>query len=397
MKRMLAELLRCPETGSHLVLHVFAEDGGEATEGVLVAADGRHWYPVTRSIPRMLPPGLFPRRGFAAEHLLAFQHLGLAAEQDAGGGQASDRPSAAKATSAPAGEGGPLTAVKQRTAESFTFEWKEYDRFGWDDPTFDLERERRVFLRKTVSAEGDWAGELALDAGCGNGRYSYWAARFGATVVAMDLSESVDVACANTRGLDVQVVQGDIFRPPVAPETFARIFSIGVLMLTGDARGATLSLCRLLAPGGELSVNLYGTGNPVYELNDRFIRRFTARMDRADILRFTACMARFADFCSRHHLLNLVNAFIRLEDHPHCIFDWYSAPVTTHHTDGEVASWFRAGGLEVLAVESGRRGSLNRAAGRLLGATAFRAGTSVRLLGGKPTVPGVEGEQRVER
>jgi SAM-dependent methyltransferase/uncharacterized protein YbaR (Trm112 family) len=397
MKRTLTELLRCPETGSRLALHAFAEDGGEVTEGVLVAADGRHWYPLTRSIPRMLSPELFPRGEFAAERRRDLQQLGLEAEQEASRGRSSDGASPAKASPATADEGGGLTAVRQRTAESFAFEWREYQRFGWDDPTFDLERERRVFLQKTVSAERDWAGARTLDAGCGNGRYSYWAARFGAKVVAMDLSESVDGAYANTRGLDVHVVQGDILRPPFAPETFARIFSIGVLMHTGDARRATLSLCRLLAPGGELSINLYGTGNPLYELNDRLIRRFTARMARPDILRFTARMARFADLCARHHLLNLVNAFLRLENHPHCIFDWYSAPVATHHTDGEVASWFRAGGLEVLAVESGRPGSLNRGAGRLLGATAFRAGSSVRLLGRKPTVRGVEGEQRVER
>jgi len=397
MKRTLTELLRCPETGSRLALHVFAEAGGEVTEGVLVAADGRHWYPLTRSIPRLLPPELFPRGDFAAEHRRELEQLGLKAEEALRGSRPSDGASPAKASPATAHEGGGLIAMKQRTAESFTFEWREYQRFGWDDPTFDLERERRVFLQKTVSAEADWAGALTLDAGCGNGRYSYWAARFGAKVVAMDLSESVDGAYANTRGLDVHVVQGDILRPPFAPETFARVFSIGVLMHTGDARRATLSLCGLLAPGGELSINLYGTGNPVYELNDRLVRRFTARMDRRDILRFTARMARFADFCARHHLLNLVNAFIRLENHPHCIFDWYSAPVATHHSDGEVASWFRAGGLEVVAVESGRPGSLNRAAGRLLGATAFRAGSSVRLLGRKPTVRGAEGEQRVDR
>jgi SAM-dependent methyltransferase/uncharacterized protein YbaR (Trm112 family) len=397
MKRTLTELLRCPETGSRLALHVFAEAGGEVTEGVLVAADGRHWYPLTRSIPRLLPPELFPRGDFAAEHRRELEQLGLKAEEALRGSRPSDGASPAKASPATAHEGGGLITMKQRTAESFTFEWREYQRFGWDDPTFDLERERRVFLQKTVSAEADWAGALTLDAGCGNGRYSYWAARFGAKVVAMDLSESVDGAYANTPGLDVHVVQGDILRPPFARETFARVFSIGVLMHTGDARRATLSLCGLLAPGGELSINLYGRGNPVYELNDRLVRRFTARMDRRDILRFTARMARFADFCARHHLLNLVNAFIRLENHPHCIFDWYSAPVATHHSDGEVASWFRAGGLEVVAVESGRPGSLNRAAGRLLGATAFRAGSSVRLLGRKPTVRGAEGEQRVDQ
>ncbi len=287
-----------------------------------------------------------------------------------------------------------LVDVKRRTSESFGFEWTEYGRFGWDDPVFDQARERRVFLRKTISKEEDFAGRLVLDAGCGNGRYSYWAARFGATVVGMDLSSAVDSAYANTGGLDVNIVQGDIFHPPFPGGTFDAVFAIGVLMHTGDARRATRSLARFLRPGGTLTVNVYGKGNPLYELNDRLLRRFTTRMDLDSLGRFTDRMAVVADFCARHHLLNIVNAFVRLESHPHCIFDWYSAPVATHHVDGEVVSWFRERDLKVLAVESGRPDSLNRFVGRLLGATAFRGGSSVRVQGRKPVVGGREKEAR---
>jgi len=134
-----------------------------------------------------------------------------------------------------------------------------------------------------------------------------------------------------------------------------------------------------------LTVNLYGSGNPLYELADRLIRRFTTRMDRRALCRFTEKMARAAHFCDRHHLLNIVNAFVRLENHPHCIFDWYSAPVASHHVDREAVAWFKECHLDVLAVESGREDSLNRWVGRVLGATAFRAGSSVRVQGRKPT------------
>jgi len=364
MKRRLARLLRCPRTGSRLRLRAFARDGDEVVEGVLLSAEAGLWYPVTRGVPRMLSPDLFDRREFVAEHRRRLRRMGLAVEA----GPVADT----------------LVGVKQQTSESFGFEWEEYKRFGWDDPVFDLQREHRVFLRKTVSTEGDWGEKLVLDAGCGNGRYCYWAARFGASVVGMDLSEAVESAYENTRGLDVGIVQGDILQPPFALGTFDIVFSIGVLMHTGDARKATRNLARMVAPGGVFSINVYGTGNPVYELNDRVIRRFTTKMDLESLCRFTARMARIAGFFDRHHLLNVVNALVRLENHPHCIFDWYSAPAASHHTDREVASWFEECGLEVLAVESGRKDSLNRAVGRLLGATAFRAGSSVRVKGQKP-------------
>jgi SAM-dependent methyltransferase len=312
----------------------------------------------------MLSPELCGRREFVAEHRRRLERLRVGVE--------------------PVGARDALTEVKRETSKSFGFEWSEYGRFGWDDPVFDLDRERRVFLRKTISSEGDFAGRLVLDAGCGNGRYSHWAAQFGATVVGMDLSEAVESAYANTQGLDVHIIQGDVFRPPFSQDTFDLIFAIGVLMHTGHPYRATHSLAQRLRPGGTLTVNVYGTGNPVYELADRLLRRFTTKMDRRALGRFAARMAAVAEFCDRYHALNVVNAVIRLENHPHCIFDWYSAPVATHHVDREVVGWFEGCGLDVVAVESGREDSLNRWVGRLLGATAFRAGSSVRVQGRKP-------------
>lgn len=375
MKESFAAQLRCPFTGSALTLHTFERDGSEVLEGVLLSADRSHWYPVSGGIPRMLAAEVFDRGPFLAAQGKQLGKLGLKVKLPVGRDD--------------------LVDVKQRTSERFGFEWTKYGRFGWDDPVFDQARERRVFLRKTISKEEDFAGHLVLDAGCGNGRYSYWAARFGATVVGMDLSCAVDSAYANTQGLDVNIVQGDVFHPPFPRGTFDIVFAIGVLMHTGDARRATHSLTRFLRPGGTLTVNVYGKGNPLYEFNDRLIRRFTTKMDLGSLGRFTDRLAVMADFCARHHLLNIVNAFIRLEDHPHCIFDWYSAPVATHHVPSEVVSWFRERHLKVLAVESGRPGSFNRFVGRLLGATAFRAGSSVRVQGRKP-VAGGRGEEARE-
>ena len=43
----------------------------------------------------------------------------------------------------------------------------------------------------------DFAGKLVLDAGCGFGRHAFYAAKFGAEVLAMDLSEAVEAAYEN--------------------------------------------------------------------------------------------------------------------------------------------------------------------------------------------------------
>ena len=64
---------------------------------------------------------------------------------------------------------------------------------------------------------------------------------------------------------------------------------------------------------------------------------------------------------------------MKLDAHPHCIFDWYAAPVATHHTYPEVESWFSAKNLEVQATN------------RLKNVSKIRE-TWRSWLGGAPTV-----------
>jgi SAM-dependent methyltransferase len=244
-----------------------------------------------------------------------------------------------------------LGGLKRATIASFGFEWNEYRRFGWDDPEYDLERERDVFLRKSLLAPNELAGRLVLDAGCGNGRYAYLASANGGRVIGVDLSDAVDAAAENTAAVkDVQIVQADIFRLPFAPGTFDVIFSIGVLMHTGDAALAVRRLRSLVTPGGSLSVHLYGKGNRVYELVDRRLRGWTTRRTIPELRRFTDRAYGLERFLSRVHLNRVANRFVRLDPHPHCIFDWYSAPVATHHTYAEVLGWFGELDLRVVAT-----------------------------------------------
>src|SRR5438552_3470091 len=65
-----------------------------------------------------------------------------------------------------------------------------------------------------------------------------------------------------------RVVQGDILDPPVRRGSLDSVFSIGVLMHTGDARRATASLAGLLRPGGTITVHVYAAGFPVWQLDD---------------------------------------------------------------------------------------------------------------------------------
>jgi len=262
-----------------------------------------------------------------------------------------------------------LRELKQRTIQSFGFEWLEYARFGWDEPVYNIQREESIFRYKSLLEPSDISGKLILDAGCGNGRYTYWAAKYGGQVIGVDLGDGVESASQNTETLpNVQVVQGDIFNLPFEKECFDVIFSIGVLMHTGDAKKATGSLISRLKPGGSLTVHVYGKGNPIYEFVDYALRNRTTRMSIAQLKEFTRKVYRLRRGLERLRVATLISPrFVRLDPHPHCIFDWYAAPVATHHAYGEVKGWFRELDLEIIKTnEHFLSGSLIRHALRSL-------------------------------
>ena len=354
MKPWAVPLLRCVRCGTPLTDAAFeAGPAGETLSGLLQCRAGRcaAWYPVVRGIPRMLPPELRPdlTRAFIEQFGSELAAHGV------------------RAGPATAPHSDPLHALKHHTIRNFGFEWLEYARFGWDDPVWNLEYEEQVFRRKALLDPELLKGKLVLDAGCGNGRYSYWASRYGARVIGVDLGDGVESAASNTRDLpEVQIVQGDIFQLPFAPRTFDAVFSIGVLMHTGNAKRATASLSHLVRPGGRLTVHLYGKGSFIYELVDKALRAWTTRLSVERLQVVTSRLYRTRQVLERARLATFANRFVRIGDHPHIIFDWYAAPIATHHTYPEVRGWFQEMGIPVVRTNAGPGLSLRRRLGRHL-------------------------------
>jgi SAM-dependent methyltransferase len=242
-----------------------------------------------------------------------------------------------------------LQVLKQQTIQNFGFEWNEYARFGWDDAVYNQQYEESVFRRKSLLVPQEVAGKLVLDAGCGNGRYTYWAERYGGRVIGIDLGDGVESAGQNTAELsDIQIVQADIFNLPFVDRTFDVIFSIGVLMHTGDARKATACLHQKLKPGGSLTIHLYGRGNWCYEFIDRILRKKTTKMSIPALQNFAAKAFQLRQRLDQLRLTSLINRFVRIDSHSHSIFDWYAAPIATHHTYHEAKQWFEQLGLTVV-------------------------------------------------
>jgi SAM-dependent methyltransferase len=169
---------------------------------------------------------------------------------------------------------------KQATAEGFGWQWRHFTQedlryaeqlLGWIAPV------TPEFFRDKVVLEG----------GCGKGRHTQLAARWGAReVIGIDLSEAVDTAFAATRSLPgAHIIQADIYRLPLARK-FDYAFSVGVLHHLPDPRQGFLSLASKVKPGGHVSAWIYGAENN--EWITRWVNpvreKLTSRIDRRALL-----------------------------------------------------------------------------------------------------------------
>lgn len=276
-----------------------------------------------------------------------------------------DYPRAAAGTTgapvAPPADGSEL-ALKSRTADSFSYEWKHFGalRDEW----------RKNFFGYIQPHEAEWlTGRSVLDVGTGSGRHSYWAARCGARVAAVDLGRSIDVARHNLPG-DVLTVQADAEDLPFAPESFDIVMSIGVLHHLPDTGRALRSIARYARPGGYVRVYLYWVPpRQAHRTMLRFVgsaRRVTTRMPHRllHLLSFPAAAALFAAFVLPYRALRQSRRLAPLADrfplktyadYPFevCVndqFDRFSAPIERRFTESQVRELLESAGLDDVRV-----------------------------------------------
>src|SRR5207247_10929103 len=107
--------------------------------------------------------------------------------------------------------------------------------------------------RKTGFSANDLEGRWVLDVGCGMGRFAEVASRWGANVVAVDLSRAAEVAAQNLADRNnVWVCRADLFHLPLAPASFDYIYRVGVLHHTPACERAFCNIIWFLMPDGIL-------------------------------------------------------------------------------------------------------------------------------------------------
>lgn len=200
MRRSTLAILRCPDCHSDLSL-ACSDSLDDVETGVLDCQGCSATYPIEGGIPRFVPP--------------------------------------------------------ENYAENFGLQWNLFRKTQLDSHSGQpISRNR--FTRYTGWTEEQLRGQLVLDAGCGAGRFAEVALSFGARVISVDFSNAIDAARANLKGKgDIDFVQADIRALPFAPETFSRIYCLGVIQHTPNPAEAFKSLASMGAPRAALVVDVY--------------------------------------------------------------------------------------------------------------------------------------------
>lgn len=230
----------------------------------------------------------------------------------------------------------------ERTKKSFGYQWRKYKRIY-------TRLEEETFLKKTGFSKGQLRNKLVLDVGCGYGRYSYIAGKLGGNVIGIDLSDAVDSAYENTKGMgNVNIIQANLFNLPLKEGIFDVIFSIGVLHHTPSPSRSFDAVVPYAKRGGIVSIWVYRTRGKAMDFLDKSIRTVTNKLPHP--LFFSLCwVARplgAVVLWATPHFRHIRTVFFFVSHKPYAdmrqadTFDWWTPEYVHFHTDEELHGWF---------------------------------------------------------
>lgn len=251
-------------------------------------------------------------------------------------------------TAFPIVNGIPRFVESEKYVGSFGQQWNTHALTTIDGAGISDESEQ--ILRHTFGLTPEFVkGKWVLDAGCGSGRFSHIMSKWGANIIAADLSRAVEAARANLAPFpNALVVQADIFSLPFVERSFDMVYSNGVLHHSVNTRDAFHQISRFVADGGYTTVYLYANYG-----DNRFIdfwRRYTSKMDGGTLHRLleaAGALAPLRKVPGVRALMRPVYKYFPMNEHPSkdmrvlLTFDLYAPKYRWRHTYPEVYGWFR--------------------------------------------------------
>ena len=266
MKTNYTSLMCCPDCQNQLHLEVITKNDDQVIEGLLICRQCQCFFPIISSIPRMLGQS---------------QLFELVTEYPDFLRRNKDK-IAEYSTAAIEG-----FSTDKRIATGFNFEWSHHSEILPEH-----EKELRHVFGEVLELDS-FKNKTVLDAGCGQGRFSFFVKQFGAKlVVSMDLGEQVLLARKNLTGIDnIFIVQASIFKPPFR-QIFDRVISIGVIHHLPDPELGFHTLYGKLKPGGDIFIWVYGHSSiiPIIKFLRNLTRGHSDRFNRIVALPFAVLL-----------------------------------------------------------------------------------------------------------
>ena len=350
MNQELLSILCCPSCGQHLELINYQENSGpsdsagtvacktEVTSGVLHCLCGNA-YPVVEGVARLID--------------------------------------SAQLTSSQTGEGNKATAVGVKAngndrnlkndfdaiRESYSKAWGLFDysadkTWGWT-----LDERKKIFLSDVGLTANEVKGKCVLDAGCGNGTLTALLGTLGIEILGVDINDGLGAANTNRsryageQSENVQFVQGNLFFPPVKPQTFDLIYCSGMVHRTPSPKETFGKLVPLVKTGGRLYVWVTGPRSvPVrsFKWAGRQLKHFMSLDSVLLLCRGIAPVYQLAaEALDRVCVINF-----RKRNVKEVTLDLFEsfAPTYCHwHTEEEVLGWFKEHGFTNVHVSGSQK------------------------------------------
>jgi SAM-dependent methyltransferase len=180
----------------------------------------------------------------------------------------------------------PRFVPPENYAGSFGLQWNRFEKTQLDS-SIKTNRSESRFLNETSWDSNVLNDKYVLDAGCGAGRFSEIALKFGAKLIAVDFSSAVDAAYKNLESESKLVIQADLSFLPIKSNSLDYIYCIGVLQHTKDPESIVRELVRCLKPDGELTLTFYENSSWHVKLYSKYlIRPITKRIPSRLLLKF---------------------------------------------------------------------------------------------------------------
>ena len=263
----LLPLLRCPVTKSPLKLEVISTGkklyGNQETEIIskaILYAEEDWFYPVVDGIPRLLVESFIDHSSFLKTHLpdytqrsqiLFLKYKDLLQH---------------------------VIKKNTRTKKSFEHEWRLFD--YEKDKTWNADEKQMMerFLKETGETIESLSSKRIFDVGCGNGLLDKLIAAQGATILGMDISNSIEKAFHKNTDPGALFIQGDIQFPPVNSGYFDIVHCSGVLIHTNSTKQSFFCVESCVRENGKLSVWLYHPRKDWIHNMILQVRKFTSKL-----------------------------------------------------------------------------------------------------------------------